>query len=273
MTTKCLALWSVRNHLAADLEGTIAKVAALGFEGVEPLCHAGKSVPLPPPIGPMIDAAPVVDPHHLRRVLDDHGLVVTSAHTFLPEGAYADAVLDEQEVLGNQLLVLTAPFFVPGFDLEAITTSDGVKRLADRINAAVEVTAARGMRIGYHNHTWEMETTIEGRTAYDLLFSMLDPAVFAEVDLYWATLGGADPTAVIESLDARTLLLHLKDGPAEPGLPQTPLGTGTVDLRSALRAATHAVAHIVELDDAEGDAFDVVAAGLRYLRDEGTVEV
>jgi sugar phosphate isomerase/epimerase len=122
---------------------------------------------------------------------------------------------------------------------------------------------------GYHNHFWEL-TEVEGRSALLHLFDTADPSVFAEVDIYWAQVGGADPAALVAELADRVGLLHVKDGPAaEPRQSMTAVGDGAVDIAGVLAAAPSARWHIVELDRCDTNMADAVAKSCEYLVGNG----
>ena len=141
---------------------------------------------------------------------------------------------------------------------------------ADALNKANEIARSRGVSLGYHNHWWEFSTILDGQTAWSTLIERLDPTVFAEVDIYWATLGGADPRQVIADLGDRLWLLHVKDGPCDaPESPMVAVGSGTLDIPAILASAPTAKWHIVELDRCATDMFTALADSYRYLVDNG----
>lgn len=145
-----------------------------------------------------------------------------------------------------------------------------MQRSAEVLNAGLEIAATRGVSLGYHNHWWELSTILDGRPALSALFDQLDPSIFAELDIYWTTLGGADPTQVIAELGERVQFVHVKDGPADqPENPMVAAGSGSLDIPAILAAATAARWHIVELDRCATDMFDAVAASYGYLTGAG----
>jgi len=145
-----------------------------------------------------------------------------------------------------------------------------VESLADDLNGALERVRARGLSLGYHNHYWEFSSQIEGRSAHALLFELLDPEIFAEIDLYWAQVGGADPAAVVAELGARARFLHVKDGPADsPKSAMTAVGDGALDFPPILAAGRAAEWHIVELDRCESDMFEAIERSYRHLVGSG----
>jgi len=239
-------LYTLREEAAGDLPGVIARLGRIGFEGVELAGLYGRP------------------PRELRKLVEGAGMRVSSSHIQPPIGDAADEILDAQQEVGAEDVVVA---FLPP---DRFQTRDQVFVTADQLNRALENVKARGMRLGYHNHNWEFSTRIEGRPAHSLLFEQLHPEVFAEVDVYWAQVGGVDPAKAVADLGARVRLLHMKDGPADdPKKAMTAAGTGAVDLRGIAQAATHAAWHIVELDRCETDMFEAVEQSYRYLVGEG----
>jgi sugar phosphate isomerase/epimerase len=98
------------------------------------------------------------------------------------------------------------------------------------------------------------------------LIDHLDPTVFAELDMYWATLGGADPRQVIADLGDRLWVLHVKDGPCDaPESPMVAVGSGTLDIPAILASAPTAKWHVVELDRCATDMYTAIADSYAYL--------
>lgn len=253
-------MYSFRDAAQADPAAAVARVAEIGFRYVEPfgIGSGGRS-----------PAARMAEATTLRRDLDDHGLKLSSVHAAAPYGPQAEAILDELELIGARLAVISWPGEVHGFERDALATLDGTRRFAEAMNEAARNAAARGIRLGYHNHWWEWNTLENGRAAYDTLLELLDPAVFLEVDTYWARTAGQDPAELLRRLGDRALALHLKDGPATPEADQVPLGGGVVDYRAAILAAPSARWHVLEMDRTAGDVFAEVGASARRLVGEG----
>jgi sugar phosphate isomerase/epimerase len=106
----------------------------------------------------------------------------------------------------------------------------------------------------------------DDRPALLHLFEQLAPEVVAEVDVYWAQVGGSDPADIVAALGARVALLHVKDGPAdEPPSPMVAVGDGVVDVPGVLAAAPTASWHVVELDRCATDMFQAVERSYDYL--------
>jgi len=148
-------------------------------------------------------------------------------------------------------------------------SADGVRSVADDLNAAADAAAAHGVRVGYHNHAQELEISHDGGTALELLAGALDERVVLEVDVYWAAVGGQDPVALLGRLGGRVHALHLKDGPPTGEVRnQVALGAGPLPIREVVAAAPDAL-RVIELDDTRGDRFTALADSLAWLRAEG----
>ena len=211
------------------------------------------------------------DAGEARRVLDDLGLAITSSHTWsqwMDPDAFR-AATDAVVALGSpRIIVSTAPD-----DLV-----DGGAALIDRLAAAADVAAERGLRLGIHTHDGEMRV-VDGERLIDRLSGALGGAVDIQIDIFWAVVGGADPAEVIGGLGSRVVSLHLKDGitlpPSAYGdapFVNVPVGSGTVDPAPSVAAAeaTGSVEWlIVEFDHVDGSAVEATRESLAYLVSRG----
>jgi sugar phosphate isomerase/epimerase len=265
-------LYSLGSLPASDPAGVIGRLAALGFEEVEPVVRPDVPVPAEmlewlKSIGASESDLPVpVDVPALKRALDEHGMRAPSSHAQLPEGDAAEAILDAHELLGTTFLVVPSLFNPESLAMEAFDDLDRIKRIADRFNVAADRAASRGMRVGYHNHQSEFSADFDGRSGLEVFFELTEPEVFAEIDVYWAHVAGRDPVELIEALGDRVVLLHVKDGDGRAESPNTALGNGVIDLPAILAAATSARAHVVELEHLDDDQiWPVLEESQRYL--------
>jgi sugar phosphate isomerase/epimerase len=239
-------LYSLREQAAADFEGVLRRLGDIGYVGVE------------------LAGFHDLTPRQFHTIATDAQLMVSSAHVNDASASALNASLDDLQAVGCNTVALS---FLPPTAYENL---DAVKQSAEVINAGHEVAAQRGVAFGYHNHWWEFETIIDGRSAWSHLQQLLDPAVFIELDLYWATVGGADPRVVIRELGKRLRLLHVKDGPADdPKAAMVAVGAGSIDIPAVLSAAPHASWHIVELDRCATDMFEAVEASYGFLTSAG----
>jgi sugar phosphate isomerase/epimerase len=257
-----LQLWTVRDELAADLEGTLAQLAAIGFTRVEAFGFVSR-----------------VD--ELEAAFARHGISSPTGHASLASGTEnpfdpSIAVPTRDEVFAAaQQLGMTAVFdpFVAPDRWESV---EEIAKTAESLNSAAKVAADYGISVGYHNHNQEFLIPIDGRFPLEVFADLLDPGVTLELDLYWASAGGADVVALVERLGERVTALHVKDGTLEP-LPsigtaptdQVPAGHGVVALAAALDAAAHAQYAVVEFDAYSGDIWQGVQIGYEFLAARG----
>jgi len=194
----------------------------------------------------------------LREGLNKHGLTAPTTHADIL-GPERDAVFAAAGELGIGTVIQawTEP--------TRWATREGIAATAGALGEAARVAADLGLRVGYHNHEFELATTIDGRHALEVLADHLDPAVVLEVDTWWALIGGADVPALLERLGERVVALHLKDGDGSGGgHVQVPLGQGVLPVREILAAAPAAL-RVLELDDTAGDLFDAIRIGRDLL--------
>ncbi|MBG6106483.1 sugar phosphate isomerase/epimerase family protein [Frigoribacterium sp. CG_9.8] len=241
-----LQLYTVREALDADFAGTMQRVSDIGFTRVEPYDFLARA-----------DA--------LATALAATGLTAPSAHLrFLDADSRAGASLDDVFATAAQLGIPTVidPFVDPA---KWLSVAD-IQSTADALNAAAEVAVKHGIRIGYHNHWFELESVIGGRTGLEILSSHLNPAVILELDTYWAAAAGQDLVALLGRLGDRVRLLHIKDGPIEPDpASQQAVGHGNMPVWEIIAAATSLELAVVELDDFAGEMFDAVIDSFAYL--------
>ncbi|PRX96631.1 sugar phosphate isomerase/epimerase family protein [Allonocardiopsis opalescens] len=240
MPTTSVQLYSVRDAVADDLDGAVARLAGIGFAHVEPYAFHLRA-------------------EDYRRAFAAAGVTAPSGHAAVIDSDRPEDAFDAAAALGMATVIDP---FVPA---ERWQTLDQVASLADRVNALAELASARGVEFGYHNHAWELSTRIDGRPVLELFAERLEPRVVLEVDTYWAAVGGADPAALLRGLGERVRLIHVKDGTLDGDVArQQPVGSGEVDVRGVLAAAPEAV-RVVEFDAYAGDLFEGLAGSLAWL--------
>ncbi|QRP43557.1 sugar phosphate isomerase/epimerase [Amycolatopsis sp. FDAARGOS 1241] len=232
-------LYSVRDAFAADPADTLRRLAAIGFTQVEPY-------------GVVENVAA------LSSGLQAFGLTAPTAHAKLI-GEDQHAVFAAAKQLG--IAVVIDPLVKP----EQWQDPADIAATATALNAAAKVAQEHDVRVGYHNHWWELESRVDGRSALEVLAEQLDPAIALEVDAYWATAGGENAPELLRRLGQRVHAIHVKDGAlATDASGQVPAGQGSVPLPEVLAAAPQAL-RVVEFDRYDGDIFDGIAASFAYL--------
>jgi sugar phosphate isomerase/epimerase len=239
-TDLAIQLYTVRSWLADDLDGTLADLASIGYRSVEAFDL--------PTYGTRLPAA-------LARA----GLTCPSVHAGVLD--HLDQALDGAEAVGATLVI--QPWTEPA----RWERADEVRAIADGLARAAEAAAVRGLRIGYHNHHFELASRIGERHALEVLADALPPEVVLEIDGYWAFAGGADVPALVRGLGDRVAALHLKDGDGSLDTSrQVAAGRGVVPLREIVDAAPATALRIIELDDTSGDLREAIVAGAAFLR-------
>lgn len=158
---------------------------------------------------------------------------------------------------------------VPGFAADTFADVGRVDAFADTITEIAEDPAGHGLELGYHNHWFEWVTLLDGTTGWDRFWSRTGDHVVAEVDLYLAATAGAGPAAVLADRGKRVIAVHIKDGPAQPDQPQTPLGTGQANPTTALETADPIRWHVAEIDTTNHDPYELLTTNAHYLVQAG----
>ena len=240
MARPSVQLYTVREALAADMPGALARLARIGFERVEGFDLVGLR-------------------DRYADALPGSGLAMPSAHVTLL-GADLDLVFAAAHRLGVTTVI------DPWADPERWGRREDVEAIAAELSAIAARAEDAGLRIGYHNHWFELENRFDGVTALEVLADALDPRVVLEVDTFWAEVGGEPAPALLRRLGERVQLLHVKDGPrVRDTSTQTAVGSGSLPIADILAAAPHA-AQVIELDAyGAGDVFDALADSWRFM--------
>lgn len=236
-----LELYTVRREAAADLAGTLARVAKIGYKEVEFAGYHNHS------------AADV------RDLLKQNGLTAPAAHVDIAAIQTApDKTFSDARTIGHEWIV------VPSLPSANRTTVDDWKRVADLFNATATQVKAAGFRFGFHNHN-DVFRKIGDVMPIDVLMTATDPALVSyELDVYWAVNGGADPVQLLTRYPARFRLMHLKDSMGPPDHKMADVGSGTIDFKAIL-AHSKGIEHYFVEHDSPPDAFADVAASYSYL--------
>ena len=233
-------LYTLRNALQEDLPGTIRKVAEIGFTQVEPYNF-------------------VATAKELGAALKENGLTAPSGHAPLLSQ-------DQDEIFAAAKELGISTVIEPYITAEHWQSAEDIRATAAKLNAAAKKGAEYGIRVGYHNHAWELESSIEGTMALEYFTGLLDPELVLEVDTYWVAVGGQDPVQVLTKLGDRVKFIHIKDGPVTTETKaQQPAGQGRIPVWDVIRAAKSLEVGVVEFDDYSGDIFEGITQSLAYL--------
>ncbi len=258
-------LYSVRDLLPKDYEGTLKQLGAIGYREVE--------------------AAGFFDhtPAQVKQAMGQAGLQCVSAHYPMTQlNPKLDEIIQFCKDLGLNYIVCAAPMLKdpsrvkdPGSRAarESMTLDDWrwnaeqFNRIGDRVHAA-------GMKFAYHNHTPEFRSE-NGVVFYDELLRLTDPSKVAmELDCGWAIVAGQNPVELLTRYPTRISMLHVKDfkitATANPSSapPSTELGRGTIDYRPIFAAAKKAhIEHaFVEQEEFDMPPMEALKIDANYMR-------
>ncbi len=263
-----IQLYAVREPLAADPAGTLAKLHEIGYREVETAGFAGGSAA------------------QFRKLLDAAGLVCPSAHLQFKSGEDPSAAFADAHALGATYAVSSALWAGVKFELpmpangsplaNLPTTAGDFKRFASVMNEIGRKAQQNGLRYAYHNHNVEFARLPDGSYGYDILLKETDPAsVFFEADCGWFSVAGADPVAYFQNYPGRFRMVHVKDFRAMkghsidlsgPGRPEgIELGQGFVQYKRIFEAGTKAgIEHAFAEQEAPYSHSQIESAAVDY---------
>jgi sugar phosphate isomerase/epimerase len=248
-----LMQFTVRDDMAKDLEGTLAKIAEIGYREIELFDFYNKTAA------------------EIRRLLSAHGLACPSA-LYLPSALKSD--WERQISYATDVGIRFMGCAV--LDEEHRSSLDGYRQAAELFNRCGAQCQKAGIQFFYHNHNFEFKV-LDGVVPYDELLRRSDPKLVAfELDCFWATRAGKDPVAYITGHPGRYPLLHIKDlkpGFAPATLPGernafTEVGRGIIDWKRVFAAAGKSGLqhYFVEQDVCERPPLESIRISYEYLK-------
>ncbi len=203
-----LQVYSVRDAMAKDFDGTLAQVAKMGYEGVE--------------VGGIL-------PSHAKKLLGDLGLRVPGKH------ALYDELLNDLQQHVDHTLELGIPTLLCAWSMA--TPEHPWERITENLENIAQTVKKQGLEFAYHHHDHELLQTIGTQTVLDYMAEQA-PSLAFEMDIAWLHVGGVVPSDYLEKYASRTVLVHVKDvKKTATGFDTVELGQGDVDFESALVAA------------------------------------
>jgi sugar phosphate isomerase/epimerase len=248
-----LQLYTVRRELDQDFDGTLRKVAAIGYKQVQFSGFHKQPVP------------------KIKQLIDQLGLKTAAGHFgYELFKSNLSQVTDAANTLGMSYTVLSS---VPDSFRHSI---DGYKRAAEFFNKTGEGCRKAGVHFGYHNHNRDFEK-FGDTIALDLMLKSTDPALVTfEMDCFWVTRAGYDPVAYMNKYPGRFQVLHIKDerkhypptvSGRTPREAFAPVGKGVIDWKRIFKAAPKGGLkyYFVEQDQTELPVFQAIKLSYDYL--------
>jgi sugar phosphate isomerase/epimerase len=241
-----LELYSVREALKKDPEGTLRAVAQMGYEAVE-------------------FYAPYFEwtepqAKQMRKLLDEVGMRCYSTHN---DQEYLSAkklprARDLNLILGSKYVVLAWS--------DPKTGVDGWKALADQLNSAAEQLGPAGLKVGYHNHQAEF-TVSGGQRPMEIVAKQTKSSVMLQLDVGTCLEAGSDPVAWIRANPGRIRSIHCKEwSPAPEKGYKVLLGEGVADWKGIFEAAEAVGGIEYYLVEQEGSRFSELETARRCLQ-------
>lgn len=245
-----LQLYSLRNQLKQDVPATLKQVKDWGFEEVEAYSEFGANI-----AGPIKDA----------------GLRCGAMHVGYDKlTADIDGVLKDADTLGVKTVINP---YLP-VKARPYASREEILKAASDFARWSKACRAAGKRFGYHIHSQEFGPAPEG-TLFDVLAKESGPDVGFEADVFWVTVGGADPVKLLGQYPGRFWFTHLKDmakgavigGPrADYDKANVVLGTGQIDIKGIVAAGAKAGVEMHYLEDESPDVLTQVPKSAAFYK-------
>ena len=232
-----LQLYSVRDVTESDLEGTLKKVAEIGYRYVEFAGFFGHSA------------------EEVKAMLDRYGLIVSGTHSGLGDlDADFEGTVKYHKTIGN------TNYIVPG---APTWTAAELDETIEKMNKYQPMLAAEGIRMAYHNHDGEFKPNADGQIPHEEMERRTN--IDFQIDTFWAFVAGKDPVEVITRLKDRVHVIHLKDG-LRNGHGYA-LGEGEAPVAAVREKAIELGMHmVVESETLQPDGISEVTRCFNYLK-------
>ncbi len=248
-------LYTVRDQMKQDFDGTIAKVAQIGYKEVEFAGYFGHT------------------PQQVRAACEKNGLAPVSTHVQYDElDDKFPSVIEDSKTIGLKYIVC------PFIQEELRKSPDIWKKVSEKFNKCGEQTKKAGIQFAYHNHWFEF-LPVDGKLPYDELLKECDAnLVKMEMDLCWITAAGGDPIKYFESNPGRFPLVHVKDLHSIPKVTAggaqnygdtvdlTEVGSGLINWKKIFAHSEKAgIKHYIVEHDHPKEPFESITKSYEYL--------
>jgi sugar phosphate isomerase/epimerase len=248
-------LYTVRDLMKDDFEGTIAKVAQIGYKEVEFAGYFGRTA------------------QQVKDILTKNGLTAPSTHVQYDElDDKFPSVIEFSKTVGMSYIIC------PWIPEDVRKSPDIWKQASEKFNKCGEQTKKAGMQFGYHNHWFEFLPT-DGKLPYDELLKDCDAnLVKMEMDLCWIIAAGGEPVKYFEKYPGRFPLVHVKDLKTKPNVTSggaqnygdtvdlTEVGSGIIDWKKIFAHSQQAgIKHYIVEHDHPKQPIESITQSYQYL--------
>jgi sugar phosphate isomerase/epimerase len=246
-----LQLYSVREQLPKDFDGTLHQLSAAGYKEVEAAGYFNKTAA------------------DFRHSLDQAGLRCVSTHHALAQlKPQLNQWIDYGHTLGLEYMICSWAGVHRDPARKGELNLDDWRYAADEFNAIGEKIKAAGMTFGYHNHTVEFANE-GGVIFYDELLKHTDPKlVVMEMDCGWVAAAGHNPVDYLSKTPERFPMLHVKDMKQQTDgkFRNVVMGKGSIDYQPILKAATGLKHYFIEQEEFIGDPMTELREDADFMR-------
>ncbi|CAN5479809.1 sugar phosphate isomerase/epimerase [soil metagenome] len=249
-----IAAYTYRNSFPKGVEATLDTIKSFGITEFEGSAPQG------------------LTPEEFKKMTDARGIRIPSTGV----GSYDQMVKDPSEAIkrakalgASYVVIFSIPHEKGNFTLE------NAKKAVEDFNKAGKIFKENGLTFCYHNHGQEFIPYQDG-TLYDYIVQNTNPEyVSFQLDLIWATMGGADPVALLNKYGNRYKLIHMKDlkkgvkSDGKGSLPaedNVPLGQGQIDIEGVIRAAKKAGIQHYYIEDESKNPTEQIPQSIAYLK-------
>ncbi len=237
-------LYTLREQCAADFPGTLRKLAEIGYSGIQFAGYHGH------------------EPASLKAVIEETGLRVSGLHV-----GESELLNDWERLIAEARLFGTPDIVCAGIGADNRNEA-GYRSVKRRFNEVASRLQDEGLRVSYHNHAFEFDTTVDGKDGLSFLIEAApDNLILAEPDVYWLKKGGRDPVAFLAPYADRAPILHMKDMTDDEEQTYAEVGTGTIDFKAIIRwgEASGVEWYVVEQDSCKSDPLECVKTSYANL--------
>lgn len=232
-----IQLYSVRDGMEKDFEGTLKKVSELGYKSVEFAGFFGRTA------------------EEVKALLHKYGLLVWGAHIpFSDLLEKYDETVEFHKAIGNKNLIIP---------VHNLWSQEKLDLFVSQVESITEKLSLDGMTLAFHNHDREFELLSDGAVPFEQLIYRTD--IKFEIDVFWAFIGMKDPIALIERLGERVILIHIKDGNLDKT--DKPLGLGEIPVAEIMAyAEKKSIPMIVESETCNPSGLAEAEICMNYIK-------
>jgi len=245
-----LQLYSVRELLPKDFDGTLHKLAAIGYREVEAAGYFHKTA------------------KEWKQAMDAAGLrCISTHHTLSDLKSKLNELVDYAHAIGLEFIICSWAGLHRDPSRKGELNLDDWRWVADQFNDIGAKVNAAGLTFGYHNHTVEFGVE-NGVVFYDELLKRTDPkSVVFEMDCGWVVAGGHNPVEYLSQSPERFPLFHIKDLVKQPDgkWKNVIMGKGTIDYKPIFKAATGMKNYFIEQEEFTGDPVDELRQDAEFM--------